>query len=166
MHEFKSDPDSLCRGLNRIEVRSPVIINQMMRAIALFSGPKERTRPINTVLNHDSPHSALFHYFRILIDLDILPDKNTFEILWGWTVHTNVINPVVCVQLVQEAKSLKVIDWILRQLLFRFIEAGSFPQFDEEHNRTITSRIWNLRPDDFLHQLYVFRLLWWYHGIE
>ena len=157
LHEFKTDPRSLAGSTrNIINVRSPVIINQMLRAISLWTGKKRGRAPIRLVLpDFESVHSALLHYFRIMIELDILPDKHTLEILWAWTDRTDFITPALCVQLVQEAKSTRIIDWILHELLFHFIDRRSFPRFDEEHNRTITSSIWKLAPNGISDRLFL-----------
>ena len=141
-HQFMSDPDSLLVNGTHFEAKSPVIINQMMRAISLWC--TGNVANISAVLDHDSVHSALLHYLHILIDLDLSPDRHTNVILWNWIECGDLITPSMCVQMVQEAKSAKMIDWILHQLLFHLIEKHSFPRFDEEHNRIITSRLWQL----------------------
>lgn len=170
-HEFKSNPESLRAHLSILSVSSPVIINQMMRAIAIWSGNtfwngnQCSDTPSNVnVLGHGSVHSALLHYFRVLVELDIVPDKNTLEILWSWTTtNQQFLTPTLCVQLIEEAKSLQVIDCILNRILFQLIHKRTFPQFDEDHNSIITSKIWNLNgteSTDLEHRLYVFRLLY------
>ena len=76
MHEFKTDPDSLVGELTAINVRSPIIINQMLRAIALWNGETNNPVQIRAVLNFDGICSAVLHYLGVLIDLDIIPDRS------------------------------------------------------------------------------------------
>ena len=165
MHEYQTNPETLRGKLTVLDINGPVIINQMMRAIALWSGrfgpwPRGHDAPITNVLSHESVHSALLYYFGCLMELDICPDKNTLEILWGWNKSNRFITSDVCVLLVAKAKSLRVIDCILHQILFRLVEKRAFAQFDEDHNHTISSRIWNLEEDDIkANRIYVFQLL-------
>ena len=122
MEQYLCDSISLKGHLRHLQLRSPVILNQMMRCLMEIRASKHQ----------------IIQYFVKMIDLDICGDNNTKKILMELRTK---ITGTECVGFIARSKSLKVSAWIIKNLLFRIIPKVRYKQFDAAHNFTISQQL-------------------------